>query len=108
MDCSGFTSTLYRIFGLKLPRTAKAQANSGMPVQRGDLEAGDLVFFDKAGGPFHVGIYLGDGTFIHVSTSAKKIRVDFLDTPSQFKHFLGGVRVRELRPIKKAGDPEMR
>jgi cell wall-associated NlpC family hydrolase len=66
-------------------------------VERDELEAGDLVFFNGTKKPMHVGIYLGDGKFIHASSAAKQIRTDFIDTPWQFKHFVGAVRIRELK-----------
>jgi hypothetical protein len=96
MDCSGFTYMVYRLFGVQLPRTVANQYLIGRRIDRNDLEEGDLVFFNGTEKPMHVGIYLGDGKFIHASMAAKQIRTDFLDTPWQFKHFIAAVRVREL------------
>lgn len=65
-DCSGF---VYRVFrdavGLTLPRTARDQYSYCEPISRAALQPGDLVFFDTTGGISHVGIYTGDGRFIH-------------------------------------------
>jgi cell wall-associated NlpC family hydrolase len=69
VDCSGFTTLTFRdLYGVKLPRTAREQAMQGTPVSRGSLQPGDLVFFKRRHGD-HVGIYLGDGNFMHASSS---------------------------------------
>lgn len=96
-DCSQFTQIMYKLFDVNLPRTTAKQFLIGKPVDRAHLEEGDLVFFNGSEKPLHVGIYVGGGRFVHASSMAKAARVDFLDTPWQFKHFIGGVRIRELR-----------
>jgi len=69
VDCSGFTSVTFRdVYGVKLPRTAREQAMQGIPVGRDNLLPGDLVFFKRGRGGDHVGIYLGNGNFMHAST----------------------------------------
>ncbi len=65
-DCSGFTSYVYRQHGVNLPRTSFSQANAGTYVPRSQLQAGDLIILNGGG---HVGIYTGNGQFIHASTS---------------------------------------
>ena len=97
MDCSGFVYTVYRLFGTKVPRTVIGLYAIGRKVSRDELEEGDLVFFDGADRPIHVGIYVGQGMFVHASTAAKQIRTDFLHTPGHLTHFIGAVRIRELR-----------
>ncbi|MBP1994955.1 C40 family peptidase [Paenibacillus eucommiae] len=68
-DCSGFTSYVFDQLGFNLPHSSKAQSQEGDKVAKSELRAGDLVFFDTGGsGISHVGIYLGDGVFIHSST----------------------------------------
>lgn len=68
IDCSGFVQAVYRDkFGLRLPRTAKEMARVGTAVERRSLRAGDLVFFKPDSYPRHVGIYIGDSEFVHVS-----------------------------------------
>lgn len=70
-DCSSFTRHVFKKFGQDLPRLARDQAREGVPVTRGQLQVGDLIFFtvpgrfksDNIAG--HVGIYIGDGKFIH-------------------------------------------
>ncbi len=70
IDCSAFVRTVYAdLFGIALPRTTEAQVREGQPVNRSELQAGDLVFFRTGPGTRHVGIYLADGTFLHASTS---------------------------------------
>ncbi|WP_244169663.1 C40 family peptidase [Paenibacillus helianthi] len=70
-DCSSFTRHVFKKFGVDLPRLAKDQDNLGRRVSRSELEVGDLIFFTVPGRfasdavPGHVGIYIGDGKFIH-------------------------------------------
>jgi cell wall-associated NlpC family hydrolase len=69
VDCSGFTVLAFRdVYGIKLPRTAREQAMRGLPVDRDSLLPGDLVFFKRQRGGDHVGIYLGNGKFMHASS----------------------------------------
>jgi cell wall-associated NlpC family hydrolase len=68
-DCSGFTSYIFSRAGISLPRTAAAQYSVGSAVAQSDLQPSDLVFFACGGsGIDHVGIYTGDGKFIHSSS----------------------------------------
>ncbi len=69
-DCSGYVQRVFKMNGINLPRTADVQYNVGNKVQRGQEQPGDLVFFETyLPGPSHVGIYLGNGNFIHASSS---------------------------------------
>ena len=72
-DCSGFTLQVFRANGISLPRTAREQVNKGVPVSRGNLQAGDLVFFNTRGYVSHVGIYTGNNKFIHASSGAGRV-----------------------------------
>ena len=74
-DCSGLTMTVYRLNGLDLPRTAASQFRVGTPVRRMSLQRGDLVFFEtgRRGRISHVGIYSGEGRFIHAPGRGKRI-----------------------------------
>jgi len=74
-DCSGFTSYVYRHFGVSLPRTSYSQISVGRRVARGALRPGDLVFFDGLG---HVGLYVGNGRFIHAPHSGTRVRIETL------------------------------
>lgn len=71
-DCSGYTQYVYRHMGLSINRTAAAQASQGTPVAHGQWQTGDLLFFSYYGGSgiSHVGIYIGNGVFIHASSSS--------------------------------------
>ncbi len=76
-DCSGYVQYLYKKHNVNLPRTAWAQSKRGKAVDMSNLQKGDLLFFltdKKRGIPVtHVGIYLGDGNFIHAASKKKGI-----------------------------------
>src|SRR5581483_1275403 len=71
-DCSGFVRYVYAHFGLALPHSSYAQYALGRRVARSALRPGDLVFFDGLG---HVGMYIGNGRFIHAPHSGTRVRV---------------------------------
>ena len=67
IDCSAFMQEIFsRAYSIKLPRSTSEQQSVGKSIQKSQLKLGDLVFFRKNG---HVGVYLGDGRFMHASTS---------------------------------------
>ncbi|HEY6960658.1 MAG TPA: C40 family peptidase [Gaiellaceae bacterium] len=74
-DCSGFTRFVYLHFGIALPHYSGAQFELGRRVSRAGLRPGDLVFFDGLG---HVGLYIGDGRFIHAPHSGTRVSIDTL------------------------------
>ncbi|MHB1225272.1 MAG: C40 family peptidase [Gemmatimonadaceae bacterium] len=80
-DCSGLIRYLARALKLDVPRTAAQQATVGRPVatERKLLRPGDLLTFGSAKRPSHIGIYIGDGKYIHASTGAGKVIVADLD-----------------------------
>ncbi len=90
-DCSGLTSTVYQINGLELPRSSQGQWNAGVPVIRSRLKKGDLVFFHTAGmGKIsHVGIYDGNGQFIHAPGRGKKVKRTSLNNRYFKKKYAG-------------------
>jgi hypothetical protein len=90
-DCSGLTMAVYQLNGLNLPRSAAEQFLAGAQVKRGQLAGGDLVFFATSGGrkASHVGIYTGDGRFIHAPGEGKSIQADFLTTSYYADRYLG-------------------
>jgi cell wall-associated NlpC family hydrolase len=89
-DCSGLTMTVYQLNGLDLPRTSREQFGSGTPVERSSLAKGDLLFFADAGDKIsHVGIYAGNGLFIHAPGRGKKIRTDPLAKEYYSRAFIG-------------------
>jgi cell wall-associated NlpC family hydrolase len=93
-DCSGLVQYSYAHAGLKLPHNTEAQWRISKPIRRAQLRRGDLIFFDEKGGRnSHVGIYLGDGTFVHAPSSGKSVRRDRLDSPYWKKHLSGLRRI---------------
>ncbi len=93
VDCSGLTFSVYRTIGIQLPRTSDQQARAGSHIDRGDLRAGDLVFFGSGSSVTHVGIYANDGEFIHASTRARSVRYDSLDNKYFRNRYIGARRV---------------
>jgi hypothetical protein len=91
-DCSGLTMAVYQLNGLDLPRLSQEQFEAGAPVAQSHLEKGDLVFFSTAGSGkiSHVGIYTGNGQFIHAPGKGKKIRVDKLSNTYYRVNYRGG------------------
>ncbi len=91
-DCSGLTMVCYRINGLNLPRNSRAQYARGVRRERAQLKKGDLVFFATQGGRrvTHVGLYLGQGRFIHAPRTGKKVRVADLSSRYWARVFTGG------------------
>jgi cell wall-associated NlpC family hydrolase len=90
-DCSGFTMTVYRLNGLDLPRSSRSQWHTGITVGKRDLKKGNLVFFQTAGNGkiSHVGIYAGNGQFIHAPGKGKKVRRSSLKSPYYKTHYAG-------------------
>jgi len=79
-DCSGFTSYIYlTLFDIRLPRTARSQASAGIAVSSSEIEIGDILCFDwynNDGICDHVGLYVGDGKYIHASSSDRTYYLD--------------------------------
>jgi cell wall-associated NlpC family hydrolase len=82
-DCSGFLKYLMRAFGRDLPRTAAEQARAGRPVPRDPrlLRPGDILTFGRGNRVTHVGIYVGEGRYIHASSGQGRIVESRLDRP---------------------------
>lgn len=88
-DCSSYTQQVFSDVGIKLPRTATQQMNATKRVAKSDLQVGDLVYFDlnQNGYLDHVGIYLGNGDFIHASTAKNRdVQISNLETMSYWKN----------------------
>lgn len=79
-DCSGFTQSIYKSFGIQLPRTAAEQANVGTRVELDALQPGDLVFYSDGSSIYHVVIYAGNGQVVHASSSDTGIKESELYT----------------------------
>ena len=96
-DCSGYVQYLYRKHNVNLPRTAWAQSKKGKPVDIQNLQKGDLLFFltdKKRGIPVtHVGIYLGNGKFIHAASRKKGIIISPINHGYYAKKFVSARRV---------------
>jgi len=90
-DCSGLTMVVYRHNGLDLPRVAARQYQAGTPVPRDSLQKGDLIFFDTRdkGKVTHVGIYIGNGRFIHAPSSGRDVTRASLSSPYFRNRYLG-------------------
>lgn len=94
IDCSGFTYTAYRVHGVVIPRDADQQFEVGTPVDLKELQPGDLLFFgDSAKEITHVGMYMGDGKFIHASGSLGGVTVTKVDHPKYSAIYQGARRM---------------
>ncbi|MCJ0825204.1 C40 family peptidase [Luteimonas sp. 50] len=80
-DCSGLVGYVFRsTLGIELPRVSRDMAKSGEMVERAKLSPGDLVFFGRRGRVDHVGIYVGEGQFVHAPRTGRDVTVSRLDT----------------------------
>jgi len=77
-DCSGFMQYVYAHFGVSLSRTTFTQINEGSFVARGDLQPGDLIFFGSQSDPHHVGMYVGNNSYIHAPRTGDVIKISAL------------------------------
>jgi cell wall-associated NlpC family hydrolase len=91
-DCSGLTMAVYQLNGFDLPRLSSEQYEAGITVPREDLLKGDLIFFAISKGEkvSHVGIYIGEGNFIHAPGRGMKIRRDSLSDSYFQKRYVAG------------------
>ena len=95
-DCSGFTQFVYKQHGINVTRTTKTQAKDGVLVARKDLQTGDLIVFKnttRSGGISHVGIYVGDGQFIHSSSFGGGVKFDSINSNYYSPRFHSARRV---------------
>jgi len=91
-DCSGFTTYVYGQFGVNLSHSADMQFGQGYAVT--ELAVGDLVFYATySRGPSHVGIYMGDGNFIHSSSGAGYVTITPMSSAYYSARYLGARRV---------------
>lgn len=91
-DCSGLIFWVYQQNGISLPRTAKAQASFGTPVNKNAMRAGDIVCF-KVSGSIHTGIYSGNGNFIHSPKKGGRVREESMNVNYWQKRFSSARRV---------------
>jgi cell wall-associated NlpC family hydrolase len=94
-DCSGLVAYVYEeAYGIRVPRTVLGQSATGIAVRAEDLEPGDLVFYDTLGHPYsHVGIYMGDGKFVHAPKTGSTVRIENLRSSYWTKRFTGARRI---------------
>lgn len=99
VDCSSFVrQTVDAVESYELPRTTVEQAQVGMSIPRADLEAGDLVFFKTGSLSHHVGIYLGQGRFMHASSS-EGVTISRLDNVYWRSHYWQSRRILATRQM---------
>jgi len=92
-DCSGYVKYVFNLHGMTLPRSSKQQWSVGTSVAKANLKPGDLVFFQTSGnGVSHSGIYIGDGQFIHASSS-RGVMISALNTSYWVRCYYGAKRV---------------
>jgi cell wall-associated NlpC family hydrolase len=93
-DCSGLVQYSYSKVGVNLPRATQAQRREGQSVSASELRRGDLVFFDQEGKKSsHVGIYVGQGRFVHAPSTGGRVRTDGLDATYWRTHFVEARRL---------------
>lgn len=94
-DCSGLVAHVYReAYAIRLPHNTRAQSERGVAVTLAELRPGDLVFHDTQERPYsHVGIYLGDGRFVHAPKAGAQVRIERLDSRYWSKRFNGARRI---------------
>ena len=89
-DCSGLTAYVYAQVGVTLPHHAASQFTMGVPVDRSELQPGDLVFFDGLG---HMGMYIGGDQFIHAPRTGDVVKISSLNEPWYASRWVGARRV---------------
>ncbi len=97
VDCSSYTQLVFATMGIALPRTTYGQVEMGKEVDRDELMIGDLIFFANTSylqtGVTHVGIYTGDGEFIHAAGSIGQVAITPLSDPFYSSHYHSARRV---------------
>ncbi|HEY3309351.1 MAG TPA: NlpC/P60 family protein [Desulfuromonadaceae bacterium] len=93
MDCSGFVRAVYNLCGISIPRTSREQFGAGDLIIKADLQDGDLVFFGASEDKInHVGIYVGNGKFVHAPRRGEDIKISTVDESYFEKRFVGARR----------------
>jgi len=103
IDCSGYVKKIFSKFNVELPRTARdIYYNAGTRVAKSHLQTGDLVFFRTyASYPSHVGIYMGNGQFIHASSGSRKVSITSLNKDYYTKRYIGAKRIQLAAVFEK-------
>ena len=93
LDCSGFTKAVYNLCGVSIPRTSREQYKAGNPIARTELQDGDLVFFGASEASInHVGIYVGNGRFVHAPKRGEDIKIASIEESYFERRFVGARR----------------
>ena len=93
-DCSGLVQYSFKHAGVSVPHNTAQQRSASRRIKVSELQRGDLLFFDQEGKKnSHVGIYLGDGKFVHAPSSGKSVRSDSLSSPYWKKHLSEARRI---------------
>jgi cell wall-associated NlpC family hydrolase len=92
-DCSGLVYYAYTSNGHAVPRTSQAQFEAARKIPLAEAAEGDLLFFRDQAKLSHVGIYLGDGRFVHAPSSGDTVRVANIDAPYYQRHFVAAGRL---------------
>ena len=94
-DCSGFTQYIFKNFGIQLNRASRDQIKNGTPVERNNIQLGDIVLFNDDSNKTigHVGIYIGDGNFIHASNPSDGVKITSLSTSYYKTRYVGARRL---------------
>ena len=95
-DCSGFTTYVMKHFGYSISRTASGQMDNGTSISKSELQPGDLVFFNNGNSSkraTHVGIYTGNGQFVHASTSTTGVIISDLNSSYYSSTYVGARRL---------------
>ena len=108
-DCSGFVRAIYEnTLGLVLPHNAKAQAAATQKIDQAELQPGDLVFFNTLRKAFsHVGIYVGEGKFIHSPRAGGEVRIENM-SDSYWRNRFNGARRVNTDALTTTPDPSVR
>ena len=93
-DCSGFTSYIYKQFGVNLYRVANDQAKNGYIVEKNELIPGDIILFARNGSYInHVGIYVGNGSFIHAPQTGSNVEITTMESGYYSRCYFGARRI---------------
>lgn len=104
IDCSSFSGLLMStVFGVSMPRTARDQYAVCERLSRSEMKEGDLVFFNTRGGVSHVGVFLGDGYFVHASCR-NGVTISSLDEEYYSRRFIAGGRPRTVEQPQQQDD----
>jgi cell wall-associated NlpC family hydrolase len=87
-DCSGLVFYAYNQLGYRVPRTSAEQFRAARKIALGEAGAGDLMFFQDQAQLSHVGIYLGDGLFVHAPAAGQQVSVERVDSPYYQRHLV--------------------